>query len=263
MQSGKVPLTVLIIAKNEEKRIEDCLKSVHEWAEEILVLDDMSTDATAEIARRYGAKVIQRAMDYEGRHRNFGASSATQPWILSLDADERATPELARDIAEVIPANPGGHVCYSIPLRNYLGDLWLKGAGYYPAAKSKLYKKGEYTYDETARVHPRVFYKGTAGPLKGEIIHLSFENLEHWLRKFNRETSLEAEKWVRDARKVRLFTILRKSVDRFLKNYLFKKGWTMGFYGFLMSLFHGLYQLVAYAKFLEISKKESPKAVSA
>jgi len=95
----KAPVSIAIIAKNEEKRLAECLASAA-FAAEIIVLDDMSTDRTVEIAEQAGAKVFQRAMDIEGRHRNYAYSLATQPWVFSLDADERITPELAREIAE-------------------------------------------------------------------------------------------------------------------------------------------------------------------
>src|SRR5687767_2475186 len=98
--SAKAPVSVVVIAKNEEKRLEDCLKSAS-WAREIVVLDDMSTDRTVEIAKKFTDKVFQRQMDIEGRHRNYAYSLATQDWVLSLDADERVTPELAEEITRV------------------------------------------------------------------------------------------------------------------------------------------------------------------
>jgi len=248
----KAPVSVVIIAKNEEKRLEDCLKSAA-WAREIIVIDDMSTDRTVKIAGFYTDKIYQRAMDIEGRHRNFGYDKASQPWVLSLDADERVTPELAEEIRRVITEN-SPHVCYAIPIKTFIGKEWIQGAGYYPAGKTRLFRKGKFRYEE-ARVHPRVIYEGTCGQLKGDILHYSCDSLEQWIGKFNRETTLEADKWMQDGRKVRLRSALRKTVDRFLKNYFLKKGWRHGFMGFLMSVFHGLYQLFSYAKYREMKKK--------
>lgn len=249
----KAPVSVVIIAKNEERRLEDCLKSAA-WAKEIIVLDDMSTDRTVEISRQFTDRVFQRQMDIEGRHRNYAYDLATQPWVLSLDADERITPELAEEITKAITDTSATHVCYSIPIKTYIGDEWIQGAGYYPAAKTRLFKKGEFRYEE-ARVHPRVIYQGTCGHLKKDIIHLSCQNIEQWFGKFNRETTLEAEKWIIDGRKVKMGNILRKTVDRFLKNYFGKKGYKYGFTGFLMSYFHGFYQLLSYAKYREMLRQ--------
>jgi glycosyltransferase involved in cell wall biosynthesis len=252
----KVPLSVVVITKNEEKRLEACLDSVL-WAAEIVIVDDNSTDKTVEIAKRYTSRIFVRQMDYEGLHRNYAYSQATQPWVLSLDADERVTPELAEDIRNIVVPNSAGHVCYAMPMRIYLGKEWIRGAGYYPSARAKIFKKGEFRYEDHAKVHPRAFYKGTCGLLKGELLHYSFRDIEDFLRKFNRETTFEAEKWVRDGRKITLPNVLRKTVDRFWKNYLIKGGWRAGFLGYLMCVFHSLYQVISYAKYRELKARDS------
>lgn len=248
----KVPVSIVIIAKNEEKRLGPCIESVA-WAEEVMVIDDQSTDQTADLAKKSGARVLHRVMDIEGRQRNFGFEQATQPWILSLDADERVTPELALEISQEIKkhSNEPDLVGFAIPIRTFIGSRWIKGAGYYPARKTRLFRKGRFQYEE-ARVHPRALYEGTVLELKGDILHFSCANLGEFLTKFNRETSLEAEKWFLDGRKVRLLSILRKMVDRFLKNYFLKGGWRDGEMGYVMSLFHSYYQLLSYAKYREM-----------
>lgn len=248
----KASVSVVIIAKNEEKRLEDCLKSA-QWAKEIVVLDDMSTDKTVEIAKKYTDKVFQRKMDIEGKHRNYAYSLASEDWVLSLDADERITPELANEISQVTAPDRNHYVCHAIPIKTFIGKKWIQGAGYYPAAKTRLFLKGKFRYEE-ARVHPAVIYEGACGQLKGDILHYSCENLEQWIGKFNRETTLEADKWIHDGRKVSLAKSIRKSVDRFLKNYFLKEGWKYGFMGYFMSVFHGLYQLITYAKYREMKQ---------
>lgn len=250
---GKADVSAVIIAKNEEHRLEECLKSLT-WAKEIVVLDDMSTDRTVEIAKKYTDKVFQRAMDIEGRHRNYAYGLATQKWVLSIDADERVTPELAAEIGKVTAADDHGCIVFSIPIKTFIGKRWIQGAGYYPAAKARLFMKGKFRYEE-ARVHPRVIYDGKCGHLKGDLLHYSCQDLTQWFHKFNRETMLEAEKWILDGRKVSLPNTLRKTIDRFLKNYLMKDGWKYGFWGFLMSYFHGFYQLLTYAKYVELKDK--------
>jgi len=92
---GKVPLSVVILTKNEADRIAECIRSIG-WADEVLLVDDESTDDTARIAESLGARVVRRKMDIEGRHRNWAAAQATHEWVFSLDADERVTPELAQ-----------------------------------------------------------------------------------------------------------------------------------------------------------------------
>jgi histidinol-phosphate phosphatase family protein len=252
---GCVPVSVVIIAKNEERRLEECIQSVS-WANEVVVIDDESADRTAELARQLDASVYHRAMDIEGRQRNFGFEKATQPWILSLDADERASHDLAREIKEIIESRSteSDLVGFAIPIRTFIGSRWIRGAGYYPARKTRLFRKGRFRYEE-ARVHPRALYEGKIVDLNGDILHYSCANLGEFVLKFNRETSLEAEKWVLDGRKVSLGKAIRKTADRFLKNYFLKGGWRDGLMGYVMSIFHGLYQLVTYAKYREGKKR--------
>lgn len=249
-----VPVSVVIIAKNEEKRLPDCLASAS-WAKEVIVMDDESSDRTIEIASQAGAKVIRRAMDIEGRQRNFGYDRAAEPWVLSLDADERVSLELAEEIAQKIRHHEGDREVtgFAVPIRTYIGSRWIRGAGYYPARKTRLFRKGRFHYEE-ARVHPRALYEGKIIELTGDILHFSCANLGEFVSKFNRETTLEADKWVQDGRKVTLAKSLRKTLDRFLKNYFLKGGWNDGVMGFTMSLFHGLYQLITYAKYREMTR---------
>ncbi|MBF0123265.1 MAG: glycosyltransferase family 2 protein, partial [Candidatus Omnitrophica bacterium] len=106
------PISVVIIAKNEEDNMDDCLSSAQGWADEIVVVDDHSTDRTVEITKKYTQSVYQRKMDNEGIHRNWAAAQAKHEWVLYLDADERVTPELQREISAVLPATT--HVAFSI-----------------------------------------------------------------------------------------------------------------------------------------------------
>lgn len=249
-----VPVSIVIIAKNEEKRLPDCLRSVS-WAKEVVVIDYDSGDRTAEIARSAGARVFRRTMEIEGKQRNFGFEKASEPWVLSLDADERVSPELAGEIQQKISEKEKDPACvgFAIPIKTFIGSRWVRGAGYYPARKTRLFRRGKFRYEE-AGVHPRALYEGRIDELNGDILHYSCENLGQWILKFNRETTLEAEKWITDGRKVSLAKTIRKTVDRFLKNYFLKGGWSDGLMGFTMSIFHGLYQLITYAKFREMKQ---------
>ena len=146
------PVSVVILAKNEASRIADCLQSVA-WADEILVVDDESTDGTVRIAQSLKARVLTRKMDIEGRHRNWAHAQAIHEWILSLDADERVTPELAQEIQTLL-SQDAPHGIYAIPRRNYLGTQWLRYGGWYPSAQIKLFKRSVFRWEETT-VHPR------------------------------------------------------------------------------------------------------------
>lgn len=244
------PISVVIIAKNEEKNIRACLESVR-WVSEIVVVDDDSADRTREIATELGAKVCQRAMDVEGRHRNFAYAQATQEWILSLDADERVSDALAAELKQIVKQNDPEISGCGIPIKTFIGKRWIKEAGYYPARKLRLHRRGKFRYEETS-VHPRAFLDGKERPLKGDILHYGLRDFSHFIGKLNNQTALEAEKWMRDGRKISSGKALFKAVDRFFRNYFRKKGYRDGYLGFIMSVFHGLYQVFSYAKYLEL-----------
>ncbi len=248
---GPVPLSVVVITKNEESRLKECLDSVR-WVGEILVVDDESTDQTAEIARQYTERVIQRKMDIEGRHRNWAYAQARYDWVLSLDADERITPELRDEIMALLkgqPEFPG----YAVPRRNYLGARWIRHGGWYPSAQLKLFRKDRFRYEES-EVHPRALMDGACGRLTHDLIHHSYRNLEDFVAKLNRQTTLEARKWVQDGRRMTLAQALWRSVDRFYRAYLSKEGYRDGCLGFIAAVLGGLYQLVSYGKYWQMKQ---------
>lgn len=248
---NKIPLSVVVLTKNEESCIAKCLESAR-FADEIIVVDDESTDRTLEIVKKFTDKVFFRKMDVEGRHRNWAYAKARNTWVLSLDADEIVTDELKKEIAEAIKS--GRFSAYSIPLRNYISDYWVRYGGWYPAAKVRLFKKDKFKYEES-EVHPRVFIDGECGHLKSDIIHEGYPDLEHFLASVNRQSTLEAVKWINTGRKMTLIWASWRAVDRFFRRYLRKKSYKDGMYGFIIAFFDTLYQILSYAKFIEMKNK--------
>ena len=247
----KVPVSVVVITKNEESNIADCLETA-KWADEVIVVDDDSSDRTREIASGYG-KVFQRKMDNEGRHRNWAYAQAANRWVLSLDADERITPELAKEVEELIKNGPPLKA-YAIPRRNFIGDHWLKWGGEYPAPQTRLFLKDEFKYEE-AEVHPRAFLDGDCGFLKGDIIHYSHLDIEDYVRSLNGHTTLEAKKWFSSGRKMSLFHALWRTLDRcFYRRIWRKKAYKDGVYGYCVAAQSGIYQLVSWVKYWEMKQ---------
>ncbi|MCM8778429.1 MAG: glycosyltransferase family 2 protein [Candidatus Omnitrophica bacterium] len=250
----KTPLTVVILTKNEEERIKDCIESVKDWVEEIIVVDDESTDRTAEIAQNLGAKVLKRKMDIEGKQRNWAYQKARNLWVLSLDADERITKELRDEIIRLFAEGPRSNG-YTIPRRNYIGNYWLRYGGEYPAPQLKLFRKDKFRFEEVG-VHPRAFLEGKCGFLKNDLIHYSYRNFSDYLNKLNNQTTREAEKWILTGRRMTFWQALWRALDRFFyRRMLRKKAYRDGIYGFMTALFSGLYQLLSYAKYRELLSK--------
>lgn len=251
-------VSVVIITKNEERNIKACLESVCGWADEIIIVDDQSCDSTIDIARKYVTKIITRKMDIEGRHRNFAYAQAKNLWVLSLDADERLTPELKEEIARILES-PGEYNGFTIPRKNYIGDYWVRYGGWYPSPQLRLFKKDKFRYEEAA-VHPRAFMDDPCGHLKSDMIHYSYRDLEDFLNKLNNQTTREARKWFDQQKPMRLGRFIWRTIDRFCRTYFARKGYKDGAMGFAIAYFAGLYQFISYLKYREIVLNERSKA---
>jgi glycosyltransferase involved in cell wall biosynthesis len=242
-----IPLSVVILAKNESSRIQECLQSVG-WADDVLVVDDESADDTPAVAERLGARVVRRKMDNEGRHRNWAHAQARHEWILSLDADERVTPELAEEIQTLFRTGPTAEL-YAIPRRNYLGDRWIRYGGWYPSPQLKLFKRSIFRWEETT-VHPRAFSDRPSSTLQHDLIHYTYRDADDFIRKMDRQTTLEAQKWIADGRRMSLGKALWRTIDRFVRTYIAKQGFREGRVGWFIAWMAGKYQWLSYRKYV-------------
>lgn len=247
----KAQLSVVVIAKNEGHCITESLRSACDWADELLIIDDCSSDDTAEIAARYG-RVITEKWDIEGKFRNWAYAQTRNRWVLSLDADEILTDELKKEISALLSAPSQDGICaYNIPLRNFIGKYWVRNGGWYPAYKVRLFLKDKFKYEE-AEVHPRVFIDGCCGTLKGEIIHNSYRDIAELTASMNSQTTLEAKKWLRSGRNMPLWHAIWRATDRFFRKYVVKKAYRDGLYGFVIAFYDSLYQVISYLKYREM-----------
>lgn len=251
----RVPLSVVILTKNEAGRIAECIRSVA-WAGEVLVIDDESTDDTIRLAESLGARVLRRTMENEGRHRNWAYAQARHEWVLSLDADERVTPELAQEIQALFRAGPPQET-YAIPRRNFLGDRWIRHGGWYPSAQMKMFKRSVFRWEETT-VHPRALSDRPWGTLRHDLLHLSYRDREDFLKKQDRHTTLEAQKWIADGRRVTWGKALWRTIDRFVRGAFLKQGYRDGGLGWWLAWRGGAYQWISYTKYVTMKRAGSP-----
>lgn len=250
---GKVPISVVVCTKNEEANMDMCLAPLKGWADEIVIVDDESTDRTVEIAKKYTDRIFHRKMDVEGVHRNWAYAQAQNEWVISLDADEYPTEELKEEIAGLFP-NPEFQA-YSVPLRNFIGSYQVRYSGWYPAGKLRMFMKSKFKYEEVG-VHPRAFLDGETGHLTKDIVHKGYPDFEHFLASLNRQTTLEAQKWIETGRKMGMGKAIWRTVDRFPRTYFRKKGYKDGFIGFMIAFYASLYQIISYAKFWQMNKEK-------
>ncbi|MDD5078640.1 MAG: glycosyltransferase family 2 protein [Candidatus Omnitrophica bacterium] len=250
----KIKLSVVILTKNSQGIIEDSLKSVYGWVDEIVVVDDTSTDRTLEIVKKYTDRIYVKKWEREGAHRNYAYALASCDYILSLDSDERVTPELKEEIIGIFKEGPK-FKGYNIPHKNFIGDYWIRYGGWYPNAKLKMFFRKDFRYEEEAEYHPRAFLEGPTYTLKSNIIHYAYRDFQNLFSKLNHQTDFEARKWLRDGRRMSFGICMFKAITRFIKFYFIKNGKKDGFVGFMMALAGSAYQLMTYAKYWEKKKQ--------
>ena len=229
-------LSVYIIAFNEEDKIAHALESV-QWADEIIVADSFSTDNTARIAQKFGAKVIQIPFRGFGDLRNRAIEACKNPWIFSLDADERCTKAARQEIKAIIESQDSLDAYY-VPRRNFFMGKWIRHGGFYPDFRQpQLFRKGALKFENDA-VHERyqVISAKKCGYLKSFIYQIPFKNLEEVIDKANRYSSLGAEKLYKAGEKSGMFKALAHGFWAAFAIYVLKLGFMDGWPGFVIAL---------------------------
>lgn len=245
-------LTVLILAKNEEKNIKDCIESA-KFADEIVVIDDFSADNTKEIAEQLGAKVYQRALNGDfGAQQTFAITKATSEWIFILDADERITPELAAEVSDAIKKKE--YYAYKVPRLNHIVGQQLRHGGWYPDYGIHLLPRRGTTVE--GLVHQQIRHQYEERKLKHFITHYAYASWEQYFNKFNLYTKLAAEKNYQKGKRTCFFRdIVLRPCFAFFKMYILKAGWLDGRVGFIMAAYHYFYTMSKYVKLYYIQKE--------
>lgn len=219
-----MPLSVTLITRDAAGQLADCLASVA-FADEIIVVDSGSTDDTVELARRRGARVLQREWLGFGPQKQFAVDAASHDWVLCVDADERVSRELREQIVSELKA-PRGFV-YAIPRRNRFLGRWLRHGEGYPDWSVRLFHRAHARWG-TEPVHEKVVSRSRVLKLSGDLLHDSAETLEKYLDKQNRYTSLQAEAMYAEGRRANTLQLTISPVLRFFKYYVLRLGFLDG-----------------------------------
>jgi glycosyltransferase involved in cell wall biosynthesis len=254
-QIKEIKISALIIAKNEEKNIEDCLKSVS-WCDEIILVDSKSTDRTVEIAKKYTGKIIVHDWQGYAFARELSLQNALGNWIISLDADERVSPELKNEIQQLLNQENLKNG-YLIPRRNYFLDKVIKTCFWYPDYQMRLFKRESASVSQR-EVHEGFIVKGEHGELKNDSIHFTHQDLYSTFEKINKYSSLEITEFV-NAKPVRKRDLIIHPVAAFLNHFISRKGYKDGMHGMMVSIIHAMTNMMRYMKLWEkqnVTKKE-------
>lgn len=242
-------LSALIVARNEQERLPDCLASVA-FADEVVVVLDRSTDASAAIARAAGATILEGAWELEGDRRNAGIAACTGDWILEVDADERVNAPLAAAIRATIAGSR--FAWHQVPVDNYVGDRLIRfgwAGSFGTTSVPRLFRRGAKRW-RAQRVHPGLDWTGQEGPkiVQGALVHLVDRDISDMLRRLDKYSSAKAADLIASGRIGSLPSNLRRFVSRAFKSYVSRKGYREGAWGVLLALCTGAFPLLAYLK---------------
>jgi len=239
-----LPVSVVIVTKNEERNIGDALKSVSD-AQEIIVIDSFSTDRTVGICREYTDKVFQQEWQGFARQKQAAVDLAKGEWVLILDADERVTPQLKAEITNSIAGTDLNG--FFVPRENYFMGKWIRHSGWWPDHTLRLFRKDKGRL-EPREVHEKVVIDGQAGYLKNPLKHYTYHSVQDFLERNDRYSDLAAREILKTSGRAGLFSLTLKPLATFIKMYILKLGLLDGASGLMLALLYTRYTFLKYAK---------------
>jgi glycosyltransferase involved in cell wall biosynthesis len=239
-------VSAILITRNEEGNVRDCLASLA-FAEEIVVVDSGSTDRTEEICRS-DPRVRWFSEEWKGfgPQKNSALDKATASWVFSIDADERVTGELAREIAGLDPSSLPVDG-FRVPRRSHFGGTWVRHGGWYPDYTIRLWRKGRGRFVDRS-VHEVVRIEGPVGTLRGDLLHYTYRDTADFLERMERYAALGAREMRREGRRATPFDLVFRPPFTFLNMYVLKRGFLDGALGFRLALLYSRYTHAKYSK---------------
>jgi glycosyltransferase involved in cell wall biosynthesis len=242
--AGPLPLSLCVITRDAAGELADCLGSAR-FVGEIVVVDSGSRDDTVEIARRFGARVIEHPFEGFGRQKSIAVAAAANDWVLCLDADERLTSELARSIEAALAAPRAG--AYAMARRNRFLGRWLAHGEGYPDWNVRLFDRQRARWSDDA-VHEHVIADGAVARLAGDLLHQSAESLDAYLAKQNRYTTLQAQAMHARGERASAAQLVLSPIARFVRFYVVKLGFLDGVAGLTHIAIGAFASFMKYAK---------------
>ncbi len=244
----KEKISAIIIAGDEEKNIRDCLESV-KWCDEIILVDSESKDKTVEIAKEFTGKVFVKKWEGFAVQKRFSLEKASNEWVLSIDADERVSDGLRKEIEKLLSNEPESDG-YKIPRENYFLNKPIKSCGWYPDYQLRLFKKSK-TKVTDRKVHEGFVVEGRVDKLHNVLIHFTHQSISETISKINQYSTLEAEEKV-NKKKAKPHQILTHPIAAFLNHFISRGGYKDGVYGLMISLIHAMTNMLTYMKLWEM-----------
>jgi glycosyltransferase involved in cell wall biosynthesis len=249
------PVSLYIIAFNEAGNLREVLPTVS-WADEVVVVDSFSTDDTAAVCAQFGARHVNVKFENFGKLRNVALALLKHDWVVSIDSDERSTPEFAEEVRRTLAAPQ--HAAYFVPRRNtFLGHPVRYGGMYPDYRQPQLFDRCRFRYREDL-VHEGFHCDDSIGYFKNFIWQHPWPTLERIVAKSNRYTTLMAQRRFAEGKRANLAKLIFNPAGAFLKKYVWELGFLDGTPGFLIAAQHSYYTFLKYAKLWELQNKRAP-----
>ncbi|MGQ9554510.1 MAG: glycosyltransferase family 2 protein [Anaerolineae bacterium] len=243
----------IVLAKDEEGNIRDCLRSLL-WADGLTVfLDSRSSDDTARISASLGARVLVHPFHNFAEQRNAALKAAWGDWVFFFDADERSTPALAEETREVVTRSQAG---WWVPRDNYIFGRLTRHAGWYPDYQLRLLRRGCASYDLSRPVHETVLLQGEMGYLKNALVHYNYYSLRQFCEKQRHYARLDAEALARQGVHPRPHSLVMQPLREFRRRFVELHGYKDGLHGLLLSLLLAYYTFRTYG-YLVLPRREA------
>ena len=257
MSKNPQEISAIVVCFNEEQRIEACLESLR-WCDEIVVVDAFSTDRTPEICRRYTDRFYQRPWAGFRDQKAHAHSLASRDWVLMIDADERVSAALKQEICTALAQDGQRYAGYAVPrLVYYLGRWWWRGE-WYPDYDVRLFRRERATWGGTDP-HEKILVDGKIRRLKNPLEHFTYRSIDDHIQRLNRYSSISSSESKKAGRRWRLSDVLLRPGVRFIRSYIFKRGFMEGFAGFYVAIASAIYVFLKYAKLWELELEEKRK----
>ena len=255
--TSRPTVSAVVVCFNEEDRIEDCLESLR-WCDEIVVVDSFSTDRTPEICQRYTERFYKRPWAGYADQKAHAHSLATKDWVLVVDSDERVSAALRQEILAALSGNSKECAAYAVPrLVYYLRRWWWRG-GWYPDYGIRLVRRERATWGGS-EPHDKILVDGKVRRLKNHLEHYTYRNIDDHIQRINRFTSISSGELKKAGRRWRLSDVLLRPAVRFVRSYIFQRGFMEGFAGFYVATSSAVYVFLKYAKLWELELEEKNK----
>ena len=251
----KYTLSVVVSAYNEEKTLGRCLESIKGFADEIIVVDNTSSDETANIAKKYTKKVFTKKNQLMlNINKNFGFSKATGDWILNLDADEVVPDALRAEIKKLLARNPEENGFW-IKRKNFSFGKWIQHGLWWPDKQIRLFRRTNGKFP-CIHIHEYIAIDGNVGELDEPYVHYNYESISQYVAKIDRASTSEAITLTESKYQLSWFDALRFPISDFIKIYFAEGGYKDGLHGLVLSMFQAFYSFTTFAKKWEMDRFE-------